>query len=162
MEKATQFATSPLKLPSATDTVSTSENIRSADPSVLRAHVQQLNTLTARIEEFLSYQIHRLESMDGVAGSVTAASTPADLDRLIDLIRKFRGGVVDPAPEDFVNVRIKDLINIIPGGGVVDPAPEDLARLDKAQLETRLTEIDVARKRLDQLQGMIKDQLKRG
>ena len=99
-------------------------------------------------------------------GGLSPIADPAPEDlfnvRLIDLIRKFRGGVVDPAPEDFVNVRIKDLINIIPGGGVVDPAPEDLARLDKVQLETRLTEIDVARKRLDQLQGMIKDQLKRG
>lgn len=101
-----------------------------------------------------------------VPGGLSPVADPAPEDlfnvRLIDLIRKFRGGVVDPAPEDFVNVRIKDLINIIPGGGVVDPAPEDLARLDKAQLETRLTEIDIARKRLDQLQGMITDQLKRG
>ena len=90
MEKATEFATTSLKLPSGTDTVSISDSIRSADPSVLRAHVQQLNTLTARIEEFLSYQIHRLESMDGVATTVAAAASPADLDRLIDEFEELR------------------------------------------------------------------------
>lgn len=89
MEKARPFATSSLKLPSGSDTVSISETIRTADPSVLRAHVQQLNTLTARIEEFLSYQIHRLESMDGLSATVTAAS-PADLDRLIDEFEELR------------------------------------------------------------------------
>jgi hypothetical protein len=89
MEKATQLATSSLKLPSGTDTVSISDTIRTADPSVLRAHVQQLNTLTARIEEFLSYQIHRLESMDGISATVSAGS-PADLDRLIDEFEELR------------------------------------------------------------------------
>lgn len=89
MEKATQLATSSLKLPSGTDTVSISDTIRTADPSVLRAHVQQLNTLTARIEEFLSYQIHRLESMDGIAAAASAGS-PADLDRLIDEFEELR------------------------------------------------------------------------
>lgn len=89
MEKATQLASSGLKLPSSTDTVSIAESVRTADPSVLRAHVQQLNTLTARIEEFLSYQIHRLESMDGLSPSVSA-STPADLDRLIDEFEELR------------------------------------------------------------------------
>ncbi len=90
MEKATPLATTSLKLPSGTDTVSISDTIRTADPSVLRAHVQQLNTLTARIEEFLSYQIHRLESMDGLSTSSMGAGSPADLDRLIDEFEELR------------------------------------------------------------------------
>lgn len=105
---------------------------------------------------------------DGVGGGgrpipfpPVADPSPVDFSnlRLVDLIRKFRGGVVDPVPEDILNVRLGDLIPFIPGGGVVDPAPEDFARLDGTQLKARLTEIDIGRKRLDQLEGMIKSQL---
>lgn len=96
-------------------------------------------------------------------GGIGTVADPAPEDllnaRVIDLIRKFRGGVTDPAPEDFSNIRIKDLVGLIPGGGVTDPAPEDIARLDKTQLEARLTELELVTKRAERLRGMLRERL---
>ena len=46
-------------------------------------------------------------------------------------------------------------------GPVADPAPFELERLSKVQLESRLADIEFTRKKLDSLEGMLKEQLDR-
>lgn len=60
-----------------------------ADPTVIRGHVQQLHLLTSRIEEFLSYQIHRLQTIE-TAAAEPQVSTSAELDRMIDEFEQLR------------------------------------------------------------------------
>ena len=123
-----------------------------------------------KVETQVSFMRRRLDALEEIVAERVGPAIrlpevvdppPEDLFnvRLIDLIRRFRGGVVDPVPEDFSNVRIRDLVDLIPGGGVVDPAPEDLSRLNRDQLQARLDEIEVATKRLENLQAMVQEQL---
>ena len=61
---------------------------------------------------------------------------------MIDLLRRFRGGFTDPAPDDLANIRLKDLITRIPGGGFTDPAPDDIAHLTTAELQSQIHKIN--------------------
>ncbi|MEM7242477.1 MAG: hypothetical protein AAF429_09845 [Pseudomonadota bacterium] len=50
---------------------------------------------------------------------------------------------------------------IIPDiGPIADPPPFVLERLSKVQLKSRLADVDFARKKLDSLEGLLKDALK--
>lgn len=85
MENRTQNPASvfrPIDKPSVRSAV-LDDSARFADPTVIRGHVQQLHLLTSRIEEFLAYQIHRLQTMETAAPQPQVGNS-ADLDRLID------------------------------------------------------------------------------
>ena len=79
--------------------------------------------------------------------------------RILDLIRRFRGGFTDPAPDDLANIRLSDLLQRIPGGGFSDPPPEDISRLTPAELETQRHRINAEKVRLDSLDRMIGERL---
>jgi hypothetical protein len=79
--------------------------------------------------------------------------------RLLDLIRRWRGGFTDPAPEDIANVRLRDLLQRIPGGGISDPAVADLARLTRPELETQLHKVSAEMVRLKSVERMLNDRL---
>ena len=74
------------------------------------------------------------------------------------------GTVADPAPDGGGWGG-----GVLPGGGggiipdigpIADPAPFVLERLSKVQLKSRLADVDFARKKLDSLEGLLKDALK--
>ncbi len=79
--------------------------------------------------------------------------------RLLDLIRRWRGGYTDPAPDDLAGVRLRDLMQRIPGGGFSDPPPDDIARLTKPELEAQLHRINAEMVRLKSLERLISDRL---
>lgn len=79
--------------------------------------------------------------------------------RVLDLIRRYRGGFADPPPEDLANVRLRDLLQRIPGGGITDPGPEDLGRLSRSELETQLHRINTELVRLKSLERMVSERL---
>ena len=45
------------------------------------------------------------------------------LSKEITVAVKMGGGVTDPVPVDFANLRLADVLRRIPGGGVTDPVP---------------------------------------
>jgi hypothetical protein len=79
--------------------------------------------------------------------------------RVLDLIRRYRGGFTDPAPDDLAGVRLRDLIQPIPGGGFTDPPPDDLGRLTRPELEAQLHKINSELVRLKSLERLINDRL---
>ena len=79
--------------------------------------------------------------------------------RVLDLIRRWRGGFTDPAPEDLANLRLRDLLQRIPGGGISDPPPEDIARLTKPEIESQLHRINAETVRLKSLERLLNERL---
>jgi hypothetical protein len=79
--------------------------------------------------------------------------------RVLDLIRRYRGGFTDPAPNDLGNIRLGDLLSHIPGGGFTDPAPEDIRRLTSVELETSIHRINGEVLRLQSLGKMLTERL---
>lgn len=79
--------------------------------------------------------------------------------RILDLIRRWRGGFTDPAPDDLTNVRLRDLLQRIPGGGFTDPSPEDIGRLTRPELEAHLHKVNTEMIRLKSLERLISDRL---
>lgn len=79
--------------------------------------------------------------------------------RILDLIRRWRGGFTDPAPDDLTNVRLRDLIQRIPGGGFTDPSPEDIGRLTRPELEAQLHKVNTEMVRLKSLERLLSDRL---
>jgi hypothetical protein len=86
---------------------------------------------------------------------------PDDLlnSKLLDLIRRWRGGTTDPVPEDLANVRLRELLQRIPGGGVVDPGPEDIARLSKQEVEQHLHRANAEVVRLQSFTKLLNERL---
>ena len=69
------------------------------------------------------------------------------------------GTIADPGPDDGLGGGTGG--GIIPGiGPIADPAPFVLEGLSKVQLKSRLADVDFARKKLDSLEGLLKDALK--
>jgi len=81
--------------------------------------------------------------------------------RLGDLLRRWRGGVADPVPEDLVNVRLRDLLEKIAGGrgGVADPVPDDIGRLSREQVEAQIHQVNAEMVRLKSLDQMLNERL---
>jgi hypothetical protein len=79
--------------------------------------------------------------------------------RVLDLIRRYRGGFTDPAPDDLANIRLRDLIQRIPGGGFTDPPPDDIGRLTRPELEAQLHKINSEMVRLKSMERLINDRL---
>lgn len=79
-----------------------------------------------------------------------------------DLATKIGGGVTDPAPEDIVNINLGDLIGQLPGGGVTDPPPADIARFTRTDIEARLHKISSEMVRLKSLHKMLEARLDEG
>ena len=48
------------------------------------------------------------------------------------------GGFTDPAPDDIVNLKLGELLERIPGGGFTDPAPDDIVNLKLGELLERV------------------------
>jgi hypothetical protein len=79
--------------------------------------------------------------------------------RVLDLIRRYRGGFTDPAPDDLGNVRLRDLLARIPGGGFTDPGPDDVKRLTSVELETVVHRIRGEIGRLESLSNVLNEHL---
>ncbi|UWQ98458.1 hypothetical protein K3729_13500 [Rhodobacteraceae bacterium S2214] len=71
------------------------------------------------------------------------------------------GTVADPAPDGggFSGGGIGGFIGGI--GPIADPAPFELDRLSKVQLESRIADVAFARKKLDSMEGILKEALDR-
>ena len=79
--------------------------------------------------------------------------------RVLDLIRRFRGGFTDPAPEDLAHVRLRDLLSRIPGGGFTDPSPEDVGRLTLSELKSHLHRLGAEMVRLRALERVMQERV---
>ena len=60
-----------------------------ADAAAVRGHVQQLNLLTSRLEEFLTSQINRLQKM-GPASGIGQAIRSEELERMVEEFEQTR------------------------------------------------------------------------
>ena len=60
-----------------------------ADAAAVRGHVQQLNLLTSRLEEFLTSQINRLQKMDPAIG-IGQAIRSEELERMVEEFEQTR------------------------------------------------------------------------
>lgn len=60
-----------------------------ADAAAVRGHVQQLNLLTSRLEEFLTSQINRLQKMDPASG-IGQAIRSEELERMVEEFEQTR------------------------------------------------------------------------
>jgi hypothetical protein len=79
--------------------------------------------------------------------------------RVLDLIRRFRGGFTDPAPDDLAHIKLKDLLQRIPGGGFTDPSPEEITKLTTIELETHIHKLGAEIVRLKSLERLMQDRL---
>ncbi|GFE66818.1 hypothetical protein [Litoreibacter roseus] len=79
------------------------------------------------------------------------------VNRGIDL-----GPVTDPSPDGGLGGIVTGGFGGILGGGIgpiADPSPIDLGKLSRVQLETRLADVELTRKKLDAVEGMFKEAL---
>ena len=60
-----------------------------ADAAAVRGHVQQLNLLTSRLEDFLTSQINRLQKMDPASG-IGQAIRSEELERMVEEFEQTR------------------------------------------------------------------------
>ena len=79
--------------------------------------------------------------------------------RVLDLLRRYRGGFTDPAPDDLSNVRLRDIIQRIPGGGFTDPSPVDIRNLTISETESQLHKVNTELVRLNSLKRTLTNRL---
>lgn len=88
---------------------------------------------------------------------IDPAATDLRNVRMLDLVRRIRGGFVDPAVTDLANLRLGDLLGRI--GPIPDPPPEDIARLSTVELEAQIHGINAEIVRLKSIEQMLSKRL---
>ena len=80
--------------------------------------------------------------------------------RLGDLVRFYRGDRDYRLPGNLSQIRLRDLMQFNPKDEITDPAPMDIKHLTVIELENQLHKVNAELVRLESLKGLFSDRLK--